>query len=101
MLTYMRQGNQLVIRLGGEIDHHTARDIKQQMDDMICSYPLDRLILDMTDVRFMDSAGIGILLGRYRLVRSRGGTVSIRNASGQVDRVIEMAGLYHIIKKET
>ena len=100
MLTHMRQGKRLVIKLQGEIDHHTAAAIRDEMDTLIWRYPVETLIVDVGNVTFMDSSGIGILIGRYRIMSRMGGTLRVRGARDQVDRILEFAGIYKICQKE-
>lgn len=100
LLTHLRQGKRLIIKLRGEIDHHTAKEIREQMDTLIWRYPVETLVVDVGDVTFMDSSGIGILIGRYRIMKKTGGAIRIRGARDQVDRILEFAGIYQICGKE-
>ena len=85
--------------LSGELDHHSAPAVKRRLDDIISS-GATKIILDLSGLRFMDSSGIGVLLGRYQRVKTAGGSIGVRNASKQVDKVFRIAGLYKIIEKK-
>lgn len=100
MLTHLRQGKRLIIKLQGEIDHHTAKELREEMDTLIWRYPVETLILDVGNVTFMDSSGIGILIGRYRIMKKMGGTIRVRGAKDQVDKILEFAGIYQICERE-
>ena len=85
--------------LSGELDHHSAPAVKRRLDDIISS-GATKIILDLSGLKFMDSSGIGVLLGRYQRVKAAGGSIGVRNASKQVDKVFRIAGLYKIIEKK-
>ena len=79
--------------LSGEIDHHSAASLREAIDDSIhCRRP-KLLRLDFSGVSFMDSSGIGLIMGRYRLLSEYGGTLSIQGASPVNARMIKLAGL--------
>lgn len=77
----------------GEIDHHSAKDIRETLDARIEGALPKLLILDYTDVSFMDSSGIGLIMGRYKLMKSIGGETRVTNPSPQIKRVMRLAGL--------
>lgn len=79
--------------LFGEIDHHTAPEIREALDMEICRHHPQHCILDFNQVTFMDSAGIGLVMGRYRLLNSRKASLEIRNVSLQTKKLMELAGL--------
>ena len=74
-------GQILKIKLRGEIDHHSASAVRTSMDDMIKSRRPERLIIDMSAVDFMDSSGLGLILGRYAKAKELGIAVVIKNPS--------------------
>lgn len=86
-------GSLLVAYLIGEIDHHTSSKIREQIDRAITIKRPTHLVLDFKDVSFMDSSGIGIVMGRYRLMQSYHGSVEIKNVSSQTKKLMELAGL--------
>lgn len=79
--------------LNGEIDHHTARDIRQQIDSAAEAHHPKVLYLDFSGVRFMDSSGIGLIMGRYRLMQLMGGYVRVINIPSHLQRLIELSGV--------
>ena len=91
-----------IVWLSGEIAHHTARQIREQVDNAVEMLKPKRLCLDFGEVGFMDSSGIGLIMGRYRLIQLYGGDLEIINASERVRKVIQFAGLerLHVLKEK-
>jgi len=83
----------VIARLSGEVDHHTARAIREDIDVAIDRCHPKRLVLDFDGVTFMDSSGIGLVMGRYKLMKPCGGTVIIENTGNQIKKVMRLAGL--------
>ena len=79
--------------LTGEIDHHTASKIRSLLDVEIQSNNPKLLVLDFTNITFMDSSGIGLIMGRYKLMQYIGGNLKIINPSPQIKKVMSLAGL--------
>ena len=92
-------GQALTIKLEGELDHHSAESIRSRIDREIEATGCERLTIDMEGVTFMDSSGLGVILGRYRLLNARGGTLFISGANSSVERILRMSGLYSLIRK--
>lgn len=88
------QNETLVATLAGEIDHHSADRIRSDIDDELRLYDVKDLVFDFSDVTFMDSSGIGVVLGRYKKIRASGGRVVIRNANSLVRKILEMSGVF-------
>ena len=86
-------GEELTVYLRGELDHHVAAGIRQQIDQAIDRDAPVVLVLDFGQVSFMDSSGIGLVMGRYRLMKTLGGTVKLQNVPRHHFRVMQMAGL--------
>ena len=80
-------------RLSGEIDHHLASGLRQSLDDAILREKPHALLLDFSDVTFMDSSGIGLVMGRYRLINQSGGELEVTGTSPQIKKVMKLAGL--------
>ena len=89
----------LIIRLNGELDHHNAIRIREEADKIIDRNRIKHIIFDFTDSGFMDSAGIGVIMGRYRKVIFIGGKTAVANVNSVVDRIFRISGLYKIIDK--
>ena len=83
-----------------EIDHHAARSLREEIDRLLFKYRPKTLVLDFSSVRFMDSSGLGLIMGRYALMQKLSGEFSISNPSDRVLRVFELSGLGKIIKTE-
>ena len=90
----------LTARLDGEIDHHTAKGLREKIDFEIENSSPKTLILDFSDVTFMDSSGIGLIMGRYKLMKASGGEVIIKNPSPNTLRVLKLAGMDRLAKIE-
>lgn len=85
--------NKLIVWLTGELDHHSARLIREQVDAAIEKSKPSQLQLDFQGVAFMDSSGIGLIMGRYRLMQLYSGTLEVTGASERILKVIRLAGL--------
>lgn len=83
----------LTAYLDGEIDHHHAVEIRQTIDSMVERTHPKELRLDFQKVTFMDSSGIGLVMGRYKLMQVIGGSVHVVNVSGYIRKVMILAGL--------
>lgn len=92
-VTIESSGNLVIAYLYGEIDHHTAVDIRDKIDNAFSFIKPNHLIIDFMNVSFMDSSGIGLVMGRYRLLQNFKGTLEIRNVSPQTKKIMELAGL--------
>ncbi|MEG0894223.1 MAG: anti-sigma factor antagonist [Oscillospiraceae bacterium] len=79
--------------LSGELDHHMAKQIREEIDSEVVRLGINLLYLDFKDVTFMDSSGIGLVMGRYKLLNSLNGEVKIVNCSSQIKKVMRLAGL--------
>ena len=83
----------LTVWLSGELDHHTARPLREQVDAAIERAVPRWLKLDFHGVTFMDSSGVGLVMGRYRLMKLLGGELRVVGASARVERMMRLAGL--------
>ena len=99
MLIYEIRKNTLHVRLTGELDHSACTRLRPELDQLLSDRGIRRLIFDVTALQFMDSSGIGLLLGRYKLLSRRGGSVAVRGANARMDRVLRMAGVYQVIER--
>lgn len=87
----------LVVGLSGEIDHHNASRVVSAVDDLLDSCEVSSLILDFSKVTFMDSSGVGLVLGRYNIARRRGIKLSLRNVPGFARRIFILSGVDKLI----
>ena len=97
-LNFKKQGNILIITLNGELDHNSAEEVRVKIDDRIDRDNIVNVILDFYGVTFMDSSGIGAVLGRYKKLSNKGGKLCVARPNKNVDRIFDLAGLYKIIK---
>ena len=88
----------MTISLIGELDEKSAHETREYLDNTINHYRFEKLVLDFAEVGFMDSTGIGVLLGRYKRIRSLGAELCVCGIKPQVDKVFRISGLYQIIK---
>lgn len=93
MLKIYNDGRRITAALSGDIDHHTAREFRAALDEVIARSRPELLILDLGEVGFMDSSGIGLILGRLRAVREVGGEILVKNAKNEIAEVIRLSGL--------
>ena len=99
MVNHERRRSAMVVALSGELDHRRADQLRPELDELLKDPKIKELVFDLSGLSFMDSSGIGMVLGRYKLMARRGGSVSVKCVSAQIDRVFELAGLYQIVKK--
>ena len=91
------EGETLTAFLSGEIDHHNSREMRCEIDESIIRATPKVLELNFKDVSFMDSSGIGLIMGRYKLASSLGASVCVTEASGYLKRVMKLAGIDSIV----
>ena len=92
-----KSGNVLIINIEGDLDHYTANTIRKKIDAELNKNPINLLILDLSTLDFMDSSGIGLILGRYKLINSLGGKLSIVKPNENIYKIINMSGLHKIL----
>ena len=89
-----RKNNVLTAFVKGEIDHHTAPEIRESIDDaFVMAENTELLVLDFSDVTFMDSSGVGLVMGRYRLVSGKGKKLRVDNLSPRDYKIMKMSGI--------
>ena len=91
---------ELTALLSGDIDHHAAGNIRLVIDGEIERTRPRLLLLDFRRVRFMDSSGIGLIMGRYRQMQLIGGSVRIANIPKPLERIIALSGILTIVKEQ-
>ncbi len=82
--------------ISGEIDHHSAVEIRECIDSAVKIVKPNTLTLDFAGVTFMDSSGVGLVMGRYKLMSFFGGAVILRNAAERYERIFKMSGIERI-----
>lgn len=99
-LTYISADGVLTLKLTGEIDHHSAVGIREEADRLIYLERPKKLLLDLSGIDFMDSSGLGFIMGRYALVSKLGGSLALLNPNARVSRILSLSALERIIKTE-
>lgn len=88
----------ILVKLEGEIDHHGAREIREGLDKMIAESRPKTLVLELSGIDFMDSSGLGLVLGRYRRLNEIGAKMFIKNPGARTEKILAMAGVDKLIK---
>ena len=99
-LKFEMNEDELTVFIKGEIDHYSAVLVRTEIDAKIAELRPHSTVLCLPDIDFMDSSGIGLIMGRYARMQSLGGTLTLRNPSDRVDRICRLAGLERIVKIE-
>lgn len=93
------RNNVLYILFKGELDEYSAGYVRDYMENAFRDFDFDDVVLDFGELDFMDSTGIGVLIGRYKYLRNRSKRIFISNANPAVDKIISMSGIYEIMPK--
>ena len=91
----------LTIILGGEIDHHGAVTVRTELDEEIWRLRPKKTVLDLSRIEFMDSSGLGLIMGRYSLMQKLGGELILRSPNERILKIFELANLGRLIRIET
>ena len=94
---FLERDKTLLVEITEEIDHHTTEKMRRDLDNDITRYMPRKVIFDFNKVSFMDSAGIGMIIGRYKMVNMLGGTVEMKNVKQSIKKIFEMSGVVRII----
>ncbi len=95
-----QKGSVLLVRLQGELDHHTAEELRGQVEQVLADGQVKHIVLNLELLSFMDSSGLGVILGRYKQVKANSGEMVVCAISPSVKRLFEMSGLFKIIRLE-
>ncbi len=91
-------GDVLYVHITGELDHHVAAPIREEIDkELNANEKLTNIEFDFSDLTFMDSSGIGVIMGRYKIVEKRGGGVYASHVRPQVQKLLSLSGLLNIL----
>lgn len=93
---YMVSNNVLVISMNAELDHHLADEMRDVIDEIINKRGVTRIVIDFSKVDFMDSAGIGLIMGRYKKIRDIG-DISVVGVNESIKRILLISGLHKIV----
>lgn len=95
---YEVKGETLILHLPEELDHHTVEKVREKTDQLFLAKKIRDVVFDYGNTHFMDSSGIGLVMGRYREVRYLKGDIYITCVNGKVSRILEISGLYRVAK---
>lgn len=95
-INYIIARRTLVAKIDGEIDHHSAAAYRRRIDGEFLKTKAINIVFDFTNLNFMDSSGIGLIMGRYKLIKPLGGKVFLVGVSPQLDRILSISGVYKI-----
>ena len=87
----------LILKITDEIDDHNVQNIRRKADYEIERYMPKKIIFDFDSVTFMDSAGIGLIIGRYKFTNMLGGKLEVANLTQSVKKIFEMSGILKLI----
>lgn len=93
-------GETVTAYLSGELDHHSAKEMREAIDNAVELNMPSRLVLNFKSVSFMDSSGIGLVMGRYRILSRTGAELNITGTSPQIYKVMKLAGIERLAKLE-
>lgn len=92
------RGDTLIVRLSGELDHHTAEMVRSQVEAELDRGLTEHLVLNLEDLSFMDSSGLGVILGRYKRVTQAGGRMALCSVNDQLKKLFELSGMLKILR---
>ena len=95
-VNYETEDKLLLLEITEEIDHHVVEQIRRKADYEITRYMPRKVVFDFSHVTFMDSAGIGMVLGRYKMMKMLGGSLEMINVSPMLKKIFEMSGITKI-----
>lgn len=96
-LSFQLKGNTLIVSVSGELDHHYSEYFKEKIEEKLFEKNVKNLILDFKNLTFMDSSGIGVIIGRYKNVSKLGGKLVITNVKSNIERIFEISGLNKLV----
>ncbi|PPA71311.1 anti-sigma F factor antagonist [Jeotgalibacillus proteolyticus] len=91
----------LLLRMQGELDHHATEKIREELLNLMDEHDIHHLVLNLSELEFMDSSGLGLMLGRYKHLQKKNGSMIVCAISEPVKRLFEMSGLFRIMIIET
>lgn len=98
--TFDVRENVLIVRFNGELDHHEAENIRKKWQIEMYQQPIKHVVINLEALEFMDSSGLGVILGRYKEVLELGGEMVVCSPSPTIKRLFEMSGIFKIVRLE-
>lgn len=99
MFSYELRRGTLTVWLSGELDHHMADRVREEIDGLMEDARVRRLVFDVSQLDFMDSSGIGLIIGRYKRLSRRGGSVAVASPGRRIDKLFQMSGVYQVVER--
>jgi len=99
-IDFIKGKRAVIVKINEEIDHHTCEKIKNKIDLAIEFRKAKYLIFDFDGVNFMDSSGIGLIMGRYKVISKNGGQASVVNLKPTVRKIFQMSGIFKILTED-
>ena len=96
-VTFVNKGSVLVISIAGELDQHSADYIRQKIDAQMIRSTTRNIVFDLSKISFMDSSGIGVIMGRFKNIQQLGGKAALAGGAPQIRRIFEMAGILRLM----
>jgi stage II sporulation protein AA (anti-sigma F factor antagonist) len=97
-VTYEVRNGVLVISVDQELDHHSAGQIRMLTEDVLAQRKVKGILFDFSNTTFMDSSGVGMIMGRYKKMKTQGGFVGVTGVSPAINRILEISGLYKLVE---
>lgn len=88
----------LFVRITGEVDLKEADRLRREVDEIIENYPVKDIVFNLKNVDFIDSSGLGVILGRFKKIRSLGGRVYLASTNEKIKKILELSGFFRIMK---
>ena len=99
MFSYELKRGTLTVSLSGELDQRMAARVREEIDALIDDARVRRLVFDVSGLEFMDSSGIGLIIGRYKRLSRRGGSVAVADPDARIDKLFQMSGVYQVVER--
>ena len=96
-MSYQSEVRTLTVHLPSEVDHHTSKNLREQSEQFLDTFDIQRIVFDFSDTDFMDSSGIGLIMGRYKNMRFMGGAVAAVHVNERILRILTLSGIYKVI----
>ena len=97
IVEFNKEDKKIIFKLTEDIDQHTVEKVRRKMDNEIKGYSPRKVVFDFSNISFMDSAGIGMVLGRYKLAKMLNGNLEIINVNKSMKKIFDMSGVSRII----
>ena len=97
LVSFKKANHTLIVSLEGELDHHNASRIREQIDEKFTVTHSKNMIINLKNLHFMDSSGLGVLIGRYKTVSAAGGKIAVAEPSSTTKELISLSGIHKIM----